>query len=105
MNWNSQFHFRNILTLSFNGEVWGDRAANEYIRSLDFIGSNIGPEKFELPLFLRSTFHLTVNLNDQFDAFIKGRFSNSDIHGQWGFYQEPSLIILGGITYKFDFQY
>ena len=105
MNWKSQFHFRNILTLSFNGEVWGDRAANEYIRSLDFIGSNIGPEKFELPLFLRSTFHLTVKLNDQFDALIKGRFSNSDIHGQWGFYQEPSLIILGGITYKFDFQY
>ena len=105
MNWKSQFRFRNILTLYFNGEVWGDRTAIEYIRSLDFIGSNIGPEKFTLPFFLRSTAHLTIKLNDQFDAFIKGRFSNSDIHGQWGFYQEPSLILLGGITYKFDFQY
>ena len=105
MNWKSQFRFRNILTLYFNGEIWGDRTAIEYIRSLDFIGSSIGPEKFTLPLFLRSTAHLTINLNNQFDAFIKGRFSNSDIHGQWGFYQEPSFILLGGITYKFDFQY
>ena len=105
MNWKSQFSFRNILTLYFNGEVWGDRTAIEYIKSLDFIGSNIGPEEFTLPFFLRSTAHLTIKLNNQFDAFIKGRFSNSDIHGQWGFYQEPSLILLGGITYKFDFQY
>lgn len=105
MNWKSQFRFRDIVTLSFNGEVWGDRAANEHIILLDQASESLYPEEFTLPLFFRSTAHLTVKLNNQFDAFVKGRFSNSDVHGQWGFYQEPALMILGGITYKFDFQY
>jgi hypothetical protein len=105
MNWKSQFSYMDVITLSFNGELWGERSANQHIKSFGFIGSNIEPEKFTLPLFFRSTAHLTIKLNDQFDTFIKGRFSNSKIHGQWGFYEEPSLLLLGGITYKFDFQY
>ena len=105
MNWKSQFSYMDVITLSFNGELWGERSANQHIKSLEFFGSNIEPEKFTLPLFFRSTAHLTIKLNDQFDTFIKGRFSNSEIHGQWGFYEEPSLLLLGGITYKFDFQY
>ena len=67
--------------------------------------SGFSSHEITLPLFFRSTAHLTIKLNDQFDTFIKGRFSNSEIHGQWSFYEEPSLLLLGGITYKFDFQY
>ncbi|MDG2387672.1 MAG: hypothetical protein P8M02_09690 [Flavobacteriaceae bacterium] len=105
MNWKSQFRFKNLITLSLNGGVWGDRYAQEHIILLDNATESVYPNKITLPLFFRTTAHLTVKLNDQFDAFIKGRFSNSDVHGQWGFFQEPTLILLGGVTYKFDFQY
>lgn len=104
MNWKSQFRFRNIIMLSFNGEVWGNRAANKYITPITS-SESIYSEEFTLPLFFRSTAHLNVKLNDQFDTFFKGRFTNSEAHGLWGFYKEPSFILLGGITYKFDFQY
>ena len=105
MNWRSQFKFKDILTLAFNGEVWGNRSALEHIILQDQANQSIYPEEISLPLFLRSSAHLTIKLNEQFDAFVKGRFSNSDIHGQWGYFQEPSLLLLGGVTYKFDFQY
>lgn len=105
MNWKSQFKFKDILTLAFNGEVWGNRSALEHIILQDQANQRIYPEEISLPLFLRSSAHLTIKLNEQFDAFVKGRFSNSDIHGQWGYFQEPSLLLLGGVTYKFDFQY
>jgi hypothetical protein len=105
MNWKSQFKFKDILTLAVNGEVLGNRTALEHIVLQNQANQSIYSEEISLPLFLRSTAHLTLKLNEQFDAFIKGRFSNSDIHGQWGYFQEPSFILLGGITYKFDFQY
>ena len=105
MNWKSQFKFKDILTLAFNGEVWGNRSALEHIILQDQANQSIYPKEISLPLFLRSSAHLTIKLNEQFDAFVKGRFSNSDIHGQWGYFQEPSLLLLGGVTYKFDFQY
>jgi len=105
MNWKSQFKFKDILTLAFNGEVWGNRSALEHIILQDQANQSIYPEEISLPIFLRSSAHLTIKLNEQFDAFVKGRFSNSDIHGQWGYFQEPSLLLLGGVTYKFDFQY
>ena len=105
LNWKSQIRYKDIVTLSFNGEVWGDRTTNEHIILSSQATQSVYAEEFTLPLFLRSTAHLTIRLNDQFDAFLKGRFSNSEIHGQWGFYQEPSFLLLGGITYKFDFQY
>ena len=69
------------------------------------LSTKVYAEEFTLPLFFRSTAHATIKLNDQFDAFVKGRFSNSETHGQWGFYQEPSFLLLVGVTYKFDFQY
>ena len=105
MNWKSQFKFKDILTLAFDGEVWGNRSALEHIILQDQANKSIYPEEISLPLFLRSSAHLSIKLNEQFDAFVKGRFSNSDIHGQWGYFQEPSFLLLGGVTYKFDFQY
>ena len=44
-------------------------------------------------------------ITKQFDIFFKGRFNSKGIHGRWSYYPEPPLLILGGITYKFDFQY
>ena len=105
MNWKSQFRYKDLVTLSFNGEVWGDRAASEHIILNTQASESVYAEEFTLPLFFRSTAHATIKLNDQFDAFVKGRFSNSETHGQWGFYQEPSFLLLVGVTYKFDFQY
>jgi hypothetical protein len=105
MNWDSQFRFKDFITLSFNGEVYGDRSALEHIILLDNATESSYSQEIKLPIFYRSSAHLTVKLNKQFDAFIKGRFSNSEFHGQWAFYQEPQFMLLGGITYKFDFQY
>jgi len=105
MNWKSQFKFKDILTLAIICEVLGYRTAKKPIVLQDQANQSIYPEEISIPLFLSSTAHLTLKLNEQFDAFIKGRFSNSDIHGKWGYFQEPSFILLGGITYKFDFQY
>jgi hypothetical protein len=105
MKWQSQFQFKDIITLSFNGEVWGDRQALNHVILQNQSLESTFTEQITLPLFVRSTAHFTVKLNEQFDAFVKGRFSNSKQHGQWGYFNEPNLIILGGITYKFDFQY
>jgi hypothetical protein len=93
------------LTLAFNGEVWGNRPALEHVILQSLSNESIYTEEINLPLFFRSNAHLTLRLNEQFDAFVKGKFTNSELHGQWGYFQEPSLILLGGITYKFDFQY
>lgn len=105
MSWKSQFRYKNLLTLAFNGEVWGNRPALEHVILQSLSNESIYTEEINLPLFFRSTAHLTLRLNEQFDAFVKGKFTNSELHGQWGYFQEPSLILLGGITYKFDFQY
>lgn len=105
MNWKSQFRYKEFLTVSFNGEVWGDRQALKHIILQDQLNTSSYAEEFKLPLFVRSTASFTVKLNSQFDAFIKARYTTEGIHGQWSFYQEPNLLLLGGITYKFDFQY
>jgi hypothetical protein len=94
MNWISQFKFKDILTLAVNGEVLGNRTALEYIVLQNQANQSIYSEEISLPLFLRSTAHLTLKLNEQFDAFIKGRFSNSDIHGQWGYFKNRLLYCL-----------
>lgn len=105
MNWKSQFRYKELVTLSFNGEVWGDRPALKHIILQDLSNQSRYEEEFSLPLFIRSTASITVKLNEQFDAFVNARYTTEGIHGQWSFYQEPNLLFLMGITYKFDFQY
>ena len=105
MNWKGQFRFKEFVTLSFDGEVYGDRSALEHVILQDNALKSSYFQEIKLPIFYRSTAHLTVKLNSQFDAFVKGRFSNSQSHGQWAFFQEPRFMVLGGITYRFDFQY
>ena len=105
MNWKSQFRYKEFITVSFNGEVWGDRLALRHVILQDQINRSSYEEEFNLPLFIRSTASIAIKLNEQFDAFLKARYTTEGIHGQWSYYQEPNLLILGGITYKFDFQY
>jgi len=104
--WDSQFLWKKNLVFSFNGIVWGNRITAQ--RPMFF---NQTPLKNtliisgNLPLFFRSTAHLTYKIAPQFDLFIKSRFSSKGKHGRWAYYPDPSLLLIGGVTYKFDFQY
>ena len=58
-----------------------------------------------VPIFISTTSHLSVKLTEQFDVFAKIKINSKGPHGRWAYFQEPPFLILGGVTYKFDFQY
>ena len=108
MNWESQIKLRDFIALSFNGSLWGVRDSSS--RPIFFEQSlvdaqAIPPDVETLPLFFRTSTHISFKITEQFDLFIKARFNSSGIHGRWAYYPEAPLLILGGLTYKFDFQY
>ena len=105
-NWESQIKWNDRLAFSFKGSIWGDRSASlrPIFLEQDLSNDLIINEEI-LPIFIRSSAHITYKLTKQFDIFFKGRFNSKGIHGRWSYYPEPPLLILGGITYKFDFQY
>ena len=105
-NWESQIKWNDRLAFSFKGSMWGDRSASlrPIFLEQDLSNDLIINEEI-LPIFIRSSAHITYKLTEQFDIFFKGRFNSKGIHGRWSYYPEPPLLILGGITYKFDFQY
>ena len=105
-NWESQIKWNDRLAFSFKGSMWGDRSASlrPIFLEQDLSNDLIINEEI-LPIFIRSSAHITYKLTKQFDIFFKGRFNSKGIHGRWSYYPEPPLLILGGITYKFDFQY
>ena len=105
MNWESQFQWKDRLAFSLSGNLWGDRKAafrpifiDQDLNSAQTLSENI-------PLFISTTAHLTYKLTDQFDAFAKVKMNSQETHGRWAYYPEPQLLLLGGIVYKFDFQY
>ena len=104
-NWDSQFRWKNQLVFSFNGVVWGNRefAERPIFINQNPLASQILPNN--LPIFLRSTAHVTYKIAPQFDLFLKARFTSRGSQGRWAYYPEPPLLLLGGVTYKFDFQY
>ena len=105
MNWESQFKWNDRVVFSLNGNLYGDRkaAVRTIFLEQDLTNAQISVEN--LPLFIRSTAHVTYKISEQFDVFVKGRFNTKGMHGRWAFYPEPPLLLLGGMTYKFDFQY
>ena len=105
MNWESQFKWNDRVVFSLNGNLYGDRkaAVRTIFLEQDLTNAQISVEN--LPLFIRSTAHVTYKISEQFDVFVKGRFNTKGLHGRWAFYPEPPLLLLGGMTYKFDFQY
>ena len=105
MNWESQFKFKDRFLFSLNGTFWGDRKAalHPIFLQQDLNDVQIIPE--DLPFFIRSTAHITYKISDQFDVFVKGRFSTKGVNGRWAYYPEPPMLLVGGVTYKFDFQY
>ena len=105
-NWESQIKWNDHLAFSFKGSMWGDRSAAVRPIFLDQeLSSDLLINEEILPIFIRSSAHITYKLTKQFDLFFKGRFNSKGIHGRWSYYPEPPFLILGGITYKFDFQY
>ena len=105
-NWESQIKWNDHLAFSFKGSLWGDRSAAVRPIFLDQeLSSDLLINEEILPIFIRSSAHITYKLTKQFDLFFKGRFNSKGIHGRWSYYPEPPFLILGGITYKFDFQY
>ncbi len=106
MNWESQIRWNDRLAFSFNGSMWGDRSAALRIIFLEQdLTNDLLINEETLPIFIRSSAHITYKMSEQFDIFFKGKFNSKGIHGRWAYYPEPPLLILGGITYKFDFQY
>ncbi len=105
MNWESQFKWNDRLLFSLNGNLWGDRkvAFRPIFLEQDINEAQITEEN--LPLFIRSTAHITYKITNQFDVFIKGRFNTKGTHGRWAYFPEPPLLLIAGGTYKFDFQY
>jgi hypothetical protein len=105
MNWESQFKWNDRFLFSLNGNLFGDRKAalRPIFLKQDINSAEITSEN--LPFFIRTTAHITYKIADQFDVFIKGRYSTQGIHGRWAFYPEPPFLLLTGVTYKFDFQY
>ena len=105
-NWESQIKWNDHLAFSFKGSMWGDRSAAVRPIFLDQeLSSDLLINEEILPIFIRSSAHITYKLTKQFDLFFKGRLNSKGIHGRWSYYPEPPFLILGGITYKFDFQY
>ena len=108
MNWESQFQWKDRLAFSLSGNLWGDRKAA--FRPI-FIDQDLNsaqtllPQNIPLFIFISTTAHLTYKLTDQFDAFAKVKMNSQETHGRWAYYPEPQLLLLGGIVYKFDFQY
>jgi hypothetical protein len=106
MNWESQFQWKDRLAFSLSGNLWGDRkAAFRPIFIDQDLNSTQTPLPENIPLFISTTAHLTYKLTDQFDAFAKVKMNSQETHGRWAYYPEPQLLLLGGIVYKFDFQY
>lgn len=108
MNWESQVKLRDFIALSITGSLWGIRDSS--LRPIFFEQSlvdaqAIPPDKETLPLFFRTSTHISFKITEQFDLFIKARLNSSGIHGRWAYYPEAPLLVLGGLTYKFDFQY
>ena len=106
MNWESQFQWKDRLAFSLSGNLWGDRkAAFRPIFIDQDLNSAQTPLPENIPLFISTTAHLTYKLTDQFDAFAKVKMNSQETHGRWAYYPEAQLLLLGGIVYKFDFQY
>jgi hypothetical protein len=105
MNWESQFQWEDRLAFSLSGNLWGDRIAAYRPIFIDQELNNVQIISENLPLFISTTAHLTYKLTTQFDVFVKVKLNSQEKHGRWAYYPEPPLLFLGGITYKFDFQY
>jgi len=105
MNWEGQFKWKDLVTFSFQGSMIGDRAVA--YRPI-FLGQQAESVTFReqvVPIFISTTSHLSVKLTEQFDVFAKIKINSKGPHGRWAYFQEPPFLILGGVTYKFDFQY
>ena len=105
MNWKSQLKLSEQFSFSINGNLWGDRKAAFRPIFIDQNLNNVQIISENLPIFLTTAAHLTYKISEQFDIFIKSRFNSSGIHGRWLYFKEPPLLFVGGLNYKFDFQY
>lgn len=105
MNWEGQFKWKELVTLTFQGNLIGDRTVAFRPIFLNQEVENVQYQEEKIPLFVTTTSHITFKLSEQFDVFAKLRLNSEGIHGRWSYYSEPSFLFLAGVTYKFDFQY
>ena len=105
MNWEGQFKWKDYLTFTFQGSLLGDRTAAYRPIFLTQASENVPYQEENLPLFINTTSHIAYKLSDQFDVFVKLKLNSEGVHGRWAYYNEPSFLLLAGVTYKFDFQY
>ena len=105
MNWEGQFKWKDLVTFSFQGSMLGNRTIA--YRPI-FLGQQAESVTFQeqlAPIFISTTSHLSVKLTEQFDVFAKIKTNSKGPYGRWAYFQEPPFLILGGVTYKFDFPY
>ena len=105
MNWEGQFKWKDIVTFSFQGSMLGDRTIAYRPIFLGQQTASVAFRKQVAPIFVSTTSHLSVKLTEQFDVFTKIKINSKGLYGRWAYFQEPPFLILGGVTYKFDFQY
>ena len=105
MNWEGQFNWKDNLTFTFQGSLLGDRIAAYRPIFLNQQVDNVQFQEENVPLFVSTTSHVAYKLSDQFDVFVKLKLNSVGPHGRWLYYNEPSFLLLAGVTYKFDFQY
>lgn len=105
MNWEGQFNWKDNLTFTFQGSLLGDRIAAYRPIFLNQQVDNVQFQEENVPLFVSTTSHVAYKLSDQFDVFVKLKLNSVGSHGRWLYYNEPSFLLLAGVTYKFDFQY
>lgn len=105
MNWEGQFKWKDIVTFSFQGSMLGDRTIAYRPIFLGQQTASVTFRKQVAPIFVSTTSHLSVKLTEQFDVFTKIKINSKGLYGRWAYFQEPPFLILGGVTYKFDFQY
>ena len=105
MNWEGQFKWKDLVTFSFQGSMLGDRTIAYRPIFLGQQTASVTFRKQVAPIFVSTTSHLSVKLTEQFDVFTKIKINSKGLYGRWAYFQEPPFLILGGVTYKFDFQY
>ncbi|WBL21615.1 TonB-dependent receptor [Zunongwangia sp. HRR-M8] len=67
------------------------------------VDGGIDREPITLDSYFDANAHVGYRINDQFTAFVKGSNLLNNDYQQWSDFQVQGIQVLGGVTYKFDY--
>ena len=89
-----------------------ERLKDEFLIEEKIVDLVVGPDAYrDIPNLLdevelgNNAVNVILSKDETYGNIDPSRFNSNGIHGRWSYYPEPPFLILGGITYKFDFQY